>query len=319
MDHEVTETVNIDRAGSNPQATRVVRSRTLSVVGAGRAGSALAAAAAAHGWEVVAVASRSRRTREALAQAVGARPAATPGAAARLAAVTLLTVPDHQVTSVAAAIGCGGLALRGRVIAHCAASLGVEALAAVRQTGAACGVIHPLQALAGAESASLLEQSHFHVTGDAAAADALRGLVGDLGASVLDLPADGRALYHAAAVLAGNAPLALLERATRLLVAAGVDAAVAHNALAALLEGAARNARRQGAAGALTGPVARNDATTVSAHLDALAVDPAVRDLYLRLAQETLALAGRQGRTETAAVLDSAEALTRAAEATQVA
>jgi predicted short-subunit dehydrogenase-like oxidoreductase (DUF2520 family) len=120
-------------------------------------------------------------------------------------------------------------------------------------------------------------------------------------------------------VLAGNAPLALLERASRLLVAAGVDAGVAHQALAALLEGAARNARRQGAAGALTGPVARNDVATVAAHLEALAVEPAVRDLYLRLAQETLALAGRQGRSETATLLDSAEALTRAADATRVA
>jgi predicted short-subunit dehydrogenase-like oxidoreductase (DUF2520 family) len=62
-----------------------------------------------------------------------------------------------------------------------------------------------------------------------------------------------------------------------------VDAETAHAALAALLEGAAHNARRAGPVAALTGPVARGDQDAIAAHLDALAAHPDARELYLTL------------------------------------
>jgi predicted short-subunit dehydrogenase-like oxidoreductase (DUF2520 family) len=306
LDHEVTETVDLHGAAQG--------SRTLSVVGAGRAGTALAVAAAARGWTVRAVSSRDPERARALADAVGARVARVPAEATRAASLTLLTVPDAQLSRVAATIAAAGLALPGRVVAHCSAGRGPEVLGAVRQSGAACGVLHPLQALAGRQSADLLEGSTFNIAGDNGALELLRQFVGDLGGAILEVPAASRALYHAAAVLAGNAPLALLERATSLLIEAGIPHDAAHAALAALLEGAARNARKAGPRRALTGPIARNDADTVRRHLDALADDPDARDLYLRMAYETLALAGRHGHEETAAVLESAAASTGEAE-----
>jgi predicted short-subunit dehydrogenase-like oxidoreductase (DUF2520 family) len=134
----------------------------------------------------------------------------------------------------------------------------------------------------------------------------LRALVADIGGHLLDLPPGGRALYHAAAVLAGNAPLALLARAVALLEEVGVGREDAHRALAALLQGAAGNAARGGAAGALTGPVVRGDAETVTRHLDVLAADPNTRELYRRLALESLALAGPEGREAVADALAAA-------------
>jgi predicted short-subunit dehydrogenase-like oxidoreductase (DUF2520 family) len=297
LDHEVTETVNMNTAGPDP--------RTLSVVGVGRAGGALAVAAAGRGWTVEAVAGRSPARTAAVAAALGARQARTAAEAARFAQLTLIAVPDSQVSAVAARIAAAGIALRGHVVAHCAASLGLDVLAAVRQTGAMCGVVHPLQALTGAAGAELIAGSYFRVEGDADAMPLLRDFVSDLGGNLLDVPSRSRVLYHAAAVLAGNAPLALLERATELLVEAGVNPADAHAALSTLLEGSARNARRQGPAAALTGPVSRNDAATVRAHLDALAVDADTRDLYIRLAREMLLLAGQGGREAVSDVLDA--------------
>ena len=281
--------------------------RTLSVVGAGRAGGALAAAAAARGWRVAAVASRDASHREQLAAATGASAVRTAAQAAQAAALTVIAVPESQVMRVAATIAANGIALRGRVVAHCSASLGTAPLASLRQNAAAVGVAHPLQALSGAESAELIAGSYFRIEGDTAALPVLESFVADLGGVRLQVAPEQRALYHAAAVLAGNAPLTLLARATALLVDAGVDTDSAHAALAALLEGSARNARRVGAAAALTGPVARGDAATVQANLDALAMHPDARELYLRLAKEMLALAGTNGRAEVAAVLDAAQ------------
>jgi predicted short-subunit dehydrogenase-like oxidoreductase (DUF2520 family) len=297
LDHEVTETVGTVQRNPRP---------TLAIVGAGRAGSALARALAEAGHTVAAVHSRTPAHAARLAAATGAAVAPTALAAMRDADLTFATVPDGEIVRVAATVAASGAALTGRSLVHCSATYGPEVLGAVRLTGAGAGAFHPLQALAGASSAPLLRGSSFAVEAPEPLRSTLLELVADLGGQVLDLPPGGRALYHAAAVLAGNAPLALLARATTLLEEAGVERADAHRALAALLAGAASNATEGGPAGALTGPVVRGDAATVSRHLDVLGADPNTRELYRRLALESLALAGPEGREEVADVLAAA-------------
>ncbi|HVC04988.1 MAG TPA: DUF2520 domain-containing protein [Candidatus Acidoferrales bacterium] len=265
---------------------------TLGIVGAGRAGSALAIAAHEAGYAVAAVASRRGEVARALAETVGAEAVGTPLAAVAAADVTLLAVPDGAITSVAAAIATSGIALHGRGIVHLGARFGPGVIASLRITGAEVGVLHPLQALAGPASASLLEGSSFRIDATGTLRTRLLAFVAALGARPLEVDPSQATLYHAAAVLAGNAPLALLAEATQLLEAAGVSRDEAHEALAALLEGAARNARRAGAAAALTGPVARGDTDAIAAHLDALEAYPEARDLYLHLTRAMESLVG---------------------------
>lgn len=265
---------------------------TLSFVGAGRAGSALAVAAAAAGYRVVSVAGRDPESAARLARLTGARVAPTPAAAAASADLTFLTVPDAMIVPVAATIAATGVALRGRALVHAAARFGPGVLAAVRLTGAAVGAMHPLQALAGARSAELLRGSFFRVDAEEPLRERLLALVDALGGHPLDVPEASLTVYHAAAVLAGNAPLALLGRAQQLLEQAGVDAEQAREALATLMHGAATNAMA-GAGAALTGPVARGDGGTIAAHIGALAHDPSALDLYVAVALEMARLAGR--------------------------
>ncbi len=280
-------------------ATMRTEHPVLAFVGAGRAGSALATAFAAAGLAVAAVSSRDPNDARALAAALGARP--VPGAveAAMAAEVTFLTVSDAEITRLAATIAASGAALSGRTVVHCSARLGLAPLRALPSSGAGIGVLHPLQALAGAASAPLLRGASFRVeAGTVRVGLELEGLVTALGGTVLDIAPEARDLYHAAAVLAGNAPLALLETATRLLEDAGVDRDTARAALAALLHGAAVNAVRDGPAQALTGPVARGDWEAVEAHLAALAPHPRARDVYQVMAREMERLTGRAPATQ---------------------
>jgi predicted short-subunit dehydrogenase-like oxidoreductase (DUF2520 family) len=267
---------------------------TLAIIGAGRAGSALAIAAHDAGYRVAAVASRRGEMAARLADTVGATAVATPLDAVVAAELTLLAVPDGAIATVAEAIAASGVSLRGRGVVHLGARFSRDIIGSLRVSGAEIGVLHPLQALAGPDSASLLDGAFFRVDASGVLREWLLALVSSLGATPLDIDPANAALYHAAAVLAGNAPLALLAEATRLLEAAGVSAETAHDALAALLEGAAHNARRAGSAAALTGPVARGDGAAIAAHLDALASHPEARDLYLHLtrAMESLVAAG---------------------------
>ena len=276
---------------------------TLAIIGAGRCGTALAASATAAGYRVTVVHSRTAAHARALAERARAGYAATPLAAVHAADLTLLTVPDPAIIPVAATLAASGTALRGRALVHCSGSLGAAALASLRQAAASIGAVHPLQALSDAGSGETLAGTFFAVEGDAPLVPVLERFVVDLGGVPFAAPFGDRALYHAAAVLAGNAPLALLARASALLERAGVDPAVATQALATLLEGAARNTRRLGPQRALTGPVARNDAATVRRHLEVLADDPATQRLYHRMARETLRTVGLVGREEVAAVL----------------
>lgn len=305
----MTETMEIAESGGRP---------TLAFIGAGRAGSALATAFAGHGFLVTAVHSRTAAHAEELAAATGATVVETAVAAARSADLTFLTVPDAEIVRVAATVAATGMALGGRALVHCSATHGPAVLAAVRLTTAVVGGFHPLQALAGPGSARLLEGSSFVLDGPPLLLHQLRRLVAGLGGHVLELPSHGRALYHAAAVLAGNAPLALLARATSLLEEAGVSREEAHRALAALLVGAASNAAAAGPASALTGPVVRGDADTVARHLAVLDADPSTRELYRRLALETLGLAGPEGREAVADTLAGADPRAASAPPTRV-
>lgn len=262
---------------------RGAQTPVLGIVGAGRAGSALALAAHDAGYEIATVASRRGEVARSLAETVGARAVATPLEVVTSADLTLLAVPDGALPGVAATIAASGVALRGRAVVHLGARLDTRVIASLRGAAADTGVLHPLQALAGPASAALLEGAFFRIDARGTLRERLMALVTALGAHPLEIDPDRAALYHAAAVLAGNAPLALLAESTRLLEAAGVSRADAHAALAALMEGAARNARRAGPAAALTGPVARGDTAAIAAHLDALAAYPEARDLYLHL------------------------------------
>jgi predicted short-subunit dehydrogenase-like oxidoreductase (DUF2520 family) len=269
---------------------------SLAIIGAGRAGSALAIAAHDAGYRIAAVASRRGEIAARLADTVGARAVATPLAAVASADLTLLAVPDGAVTTVAAAIAGSGVALFGRGVVHLGARFGPGVIGSLRVTGAEVGVLHPLMALAGPDSASLLDGAYFRIDAQGLLRERLEALVAALGARPLAIDPTSASLYHAAAVLAGNAPLALLAEATRLLESAGVSGADAHAALAALLEGAAHNARRTGPAAALTGPVARGDSAAIAAHLDALADHPEALDLYLHLTRAMESLADTEPR-----------------------
>jgi len=306
----VTETVTARDGQMTSPATLAGRpaagpASTVALVGAGRAGGALAVALAAAGHPVVAITGRDPGRAAALAGRVGARPVSTALAAIRAADLTFLTVPDSAVTPVATSIAATGADLRGRGIVHCSASLGIEAVAALRSAGAAVGCLHPLQALAGAESAPLLRGALFAIDADPVLAAPLRQIALDIGGVPVTLPGGARPLYHAAAVLAGNAPLALVGAATELLVAAGLDPSTAEQGLLALMEGAIANARRLGSRQALTGPVERGDTATVARHLAALKDRPDADALYRAVAREIVRLAGAEGREQITDMLDA--------------
>jgi predicted short-subunit dehydrogenase-like oxidoreductase (DUF2520 family) len=111
-------------------------------------------------------------------------------------------------------------------------------------------------------------------------------------AIAFDSSADRRC-YHLACCLAANHLTALLAWAEQL-AGPALGASAARRGLVSLAASAVRRVQEQGPAAALTGPVARGDAATIQAHIDALSSSEAER--YRALLPELLGLACESGR-----------------------
>ena len=116
---------------------------------------------------------------------------------------------------------------------------------------------------------------------------------------MLVVPPLARPRYHAAAVIASNYLVALLQLAVRQLAPLGLEEREAVRALLPLVRGTLDNVEAMGLPEALTGPISRGDAATIRLHLDRLSEED--RHLYCALGREALGVAVRGGLSDTRA------------------
>jgi predicted short-subunit dehydrogenase-like oxidoreductase (DUF2520 family) len=137
-------------------------------------------------------------------------------------------------------------------------------------------------------------------------------LVVEMGAEPVWVAEQDRARYHAALSHGANHLVTVVAQAMQVLAGAGVPAP--DRVLAPLLSAALDGALRQGDA-ALTGPVARGDAGTVSAHVHELASEtPDVLPTYVALARAAAVRALADGRLSPQAAENLLDALARSKE-----
>jgi predicted short-subunit dehydrogenase-like oxidoreductase (DUF2520 family) len=199
------------------------------IVGAGRMGNALATALSETGLQIEGPLGRG----------------ASPGAVDAV----VLCVPDSEIARAAAAI-------EARVpVGHCSGATGLDVLA-----GHEAFSLHPLMTVTAGR------RPEFAGAGAAVAGSTSRALaVAEELAARLGLRATAvadadRPAYHAAASIASNFLVTLEGAAERLAATAGVDRSL----LVPLVRASVDNWARMGAAGALTGPIARGDDETVA-------------------------------------------------------
>ncbi|HEX2078419.1 MAG TPA: Rossmann-like and DUF2520 domain-containing protein [Longimicrobium sp.] len=211
----------------------------------------------------------------------------------------VIAVPDGVIAEVAARLASVDLPPSIPIL-HTSGSRSTDILQPLAERGHPVGSVHPLAAIADpVEGAERLAGATWGVEGEGEAAALAERIVRACQGRALRIAPGGKAAYHAAAVFASNYAVALLSVAERLMEEAGVDAADARPALAALASGAVENVVSRGPAEALTGPVMRGDVETVALHLERLSADE--RALYCLLAREALRLARAAGVDAAAA------------------
>jgi predicted short-subunit dehydrogenase-like oxidoreductase (DUF2520 family) len=222
--------------------------------------------------------------------------------------VVWICTPDAAIAQAASALHGSGQ-LSGRFVLHASGSAPSWVLMQAAPAAAGWAGLHPLYPFSdpsrGSEEAT---RAAWFLEGSPAAEEVAKQLLAPLGISPHPLAPGDRTLYHAAAVVASNAVVALMAMARDLLVAVGQPPRAAEQALMPLAFGALANVRAQGAERALTGPIARGDVEVVRAHVEALAArTPEWEPVYRALAVATL----RTARAAGAVSEQSAEALER--------
>ncbi|MGH9316165.1 MAG: DUF2520 domain-containing protein [Thermoanaerobaculia bacterium] len=278
---------------------------SLTLVGPGRAGRALARSWRGAGGRLEDVIGRDRFSAE---RAVREIPGGNPRALAEARSdcdILVLAVPDDVIAPVA-------LTLAGqvscRIAFHLSGALSSEALRPLAQAGVSTGSLHPLRAFTGAP-AETWRDALVAIEGEEEAARSAVALAGAIGARAQRISSEGKALYHAAATLAAGGTVALLSLAASAWVAAGFPEPEARAALAALAVGAASAAGEQPFNDALTGAVARRDIGTIRAHAEALRGSPGALQVYALLAEETLRRTPGRGKEQEIRALLASQAV----------
>jgi predicted short-subunit dehydrogenase-like oxidoreductase (DUF2520 family) len=184
--------------------------------------------------------------------------------------IVLLCVPDSAIADVAR-----GLTPGHGWIGHVSGATPLSALAPHTRRFS----LHPLQTFTRSRGPEQLDGAFAAVTGETIEAVALaRELADLLGLSPFELADDRRALYHAGAAVASNYLVTLYRIAAGLLEEAGAPP----EALVPLMQRTIENGFE------LTGPIARGDWATVTAHIDAIRkARPEMEPVYRTLAEAT--------------------------------
>lgn len=245
---------------------------TVAVIGPGRVGTLLAAALTRAGHRIVAAGGGGLESRERFASRfAGTRTGSDVADLVRGVDLVLITTPDDVVATVADGLAAVDAVHEGQRMVHAAGSLGLDVLERPALAGARTAACHPAQTVpdAGADPDALVGAA-WAVTARPADRAWAHDLVEQVGGTPHDLPDAARLLYHAGLTVGSNAVGAVVTVARRLLLAAGIDDPAAF--LGPLVTASTRHTVERGAA-ALTGPVTRGDAGTITRHLEVLDAD----------------------------------------------
>ena len=266
-------------------------------IGAGTVGTALAIRLSERGFQVVAVSSRSQASAEKLAREIdGCEAINNNQAVADAAELVFITTPDGAIASVVSEVKWQA----GQAVIHCSGADSTATLEPARQSGARVGAFHPLQTFASVKQAiDNISGSTFAIEAEEPLLITLKDMATALEGHWIELKAEDKVIYHAAAVIACNYLVTLVKLATDLWQTFDVPTDEATRALMPLLRGTLNNIDNVGIPQCLTGPIARGDSGTINKHIDALGkVAPEVLSTYRELGRQTIPVALAKGKID---------------------
>jgi predicted short-subunit dehydrogenase-like oxidoreductase (DUF2520 family) len=213
--------------------------------------------------------------------------------------ITLICVSDEAIQSV-----CERLAnsvKKDSVVAHCSGALDSSILSLAKQRGCSVASCHPLNTFPSISVslqrfANTKHGSYMYAEGEQDALNTLLPLFENAGFNNTCINREAKPLYHAACVFACNYLSSLMDMSLEAAAKAGLEKESFWRSLQPLVQSTIENINQHGTTGALSGPIARGDSTTVEAHMHALAEhSESLKVSYADLGLRALEIAIRKG------------------------
>jgi len=285
----------------------------ISIIGAGRLGTALGIALQRAGYDITLVVTTHSRTAQRAARMIGGGVLGISASQLKLrsrhaevlamSSLILISTPDNAIKRTATLIGnlIDGTKRRpkAQTILHTSGALSSAELRAAKRPAVAIGSMHPLVAIGKRASAvDTFENSFFCVEGDPKAVRVAMALVRNLHGRFFAIRPAYKPLYHTAAVMAAGNVVALFEIAVGMLQACGISARKSRQILLPLIKSSIANLDEMDSADALTGPLVRGDTETVRKHLAAMKAQKLTLALqvYRALGKQTLEMLTSAGK-----------------------
>jgi predicted short-subunit dehydrogenase-like oxidoreductase (DUF2520 family) len=264
-------------------------------IGAGTVGTALAVLLGGRGYDFVGASRRSPKSNSAKSSLVhNFNFINSNQEVADASDIVFITTPDDVITDVVEQVHW-----RARQsVVHCSGADSTDILEPARNAGAMVGGFHPLQTFAGVKEAiENIPGSTFAIEAEEPLKTTLKDMAAAMDGQSIELKAEDKVAYHAAAVFACNYLVTLVKLATDLWQTFSISPELATRALIPLIRGTLHNIETIGIPDCLTGPIARGDTGTIKKHIKALEEKtPGLLSSYKELGKQTITIALAKGK-----------------------
>ncbi len=276
----------------------------ISVVGAGRVGSAMSYLLFEKGSTVLSIVDANKKAARKLANSVKCKQASTDVSDIHpKTQIIIITTPDDQIANTAQKISSiKNLHFKKLTVIHTSGVHTSDILSPLAKKGASVLSFHPIQTFPANKSIQELRKNlegiYFGIEGNKKTNQISKQLVKIFRGKLVHISKKDKSLYHVACVFASNyivTALNALSEATEKLKLKDSWMDV----FAPLINTSLKNVFTSLPLAALTGPIERGDIKTIESHLKILAeVAPHLITYYMSMGIETARLA-RQKRTIT--------------------
>ncbi len=272
----------------------------ITLIGAGRAGTAFTLAMNKAGYSVAGVSSKSLSSAMKAANLLQCDHYSTDNCAFIVESdIIVIATPDREILPVSENLAASGLCGKGQLYIHLSGAVSSDALLPIGQSGSAICSVHPMQALLEPHKAAMdLAGSWFCLEGSPDGILLANSMVDTLSGKRVEISKQHKAKYHAALCISSNFLVSLQGLAVQLLEDVGFERQQSLDALLPLIHGAVSNLTEAGLPAALTGPIRRGDTQTVVSHLNALSSVADIQAVYRVLAMQTVRLTQQLGELD---------------------
>jgi predicted short-subunit dehydrogenase-like oxidoreductase (DUF2520 family) len=268
----------------------------IAIIGAGKLGTNLGYALMQKGHRVAAISDKNLSSAQESQQIIGQGIFTGDNRSAALhGRWIILAVPDDMIEAVAKELADSHIEWQDKFVFHCSGLHSTKSLKPFETKGALVASLHPVRSFSQKiPTPKAFVDIFFGLEGKGEALDLAIEITHQLGGKYFILESQNKPLYHTACSMASNFSATLLDTATTLLQQAGLAKSMAYHVLLPLVQGTLQNVKNFDAGTALTGPIARGDTESVRKHLEALDNLPELRDLYKRMARQSLQIVKRE-------------------------